>query len=314
MDINLIHPDLRKSTTSMPKLPIQSGFGRALTRLLLTALVPKVKIPAGVQIEQLTTSGGLKLRIYSPAKQKTAAALLYIHGGGMIIGSPKMDDARLASIASELGVVVVSPDYRLAPEHPYPAPVDDCHAAWTWMLENSAPRGFDVNRIAIGGESAGGGLAAGLVLRLHDEAGVQLVAQWLFCPMLDDRTAQDRSLDGVEHFIWNNSMNLVGWGSYLGANFGTEKVADYAAPARRKDLSGLPKAWVGVGDVELFFEEDRAYAERLKAAGVDCELDIVSGAPHAFEGLAPESQLSKDYMSKATSWLAEALGASSKRG
>ena len=104
-------------------------------------------------------------------------------------------------------------------------------------------------------------------------------------------------------------MNLVGWGSYLGSNFGTEKVSDYAAPARRKDLSGLPKAWVGVGDVELFFGEDKAYAERLKAAGVDCELDIVPGAPHAFEGLAPESQLSKDYMEKAVSWLAKALGA-----
>jgi acetyl esterase/lipase len=307
MDINLIHPELRKATASFPKLPITSGFGRALTRSLLPLLLPKVKTPAGITIEQLKTPAGLKLRIYAPAGQNNRAAMLYIHGGGMIIGSPAMDDALLSSIAAELDIVIVSPEYRLAPEHPYPAAMDDCHAAWQWIQSNLASRGIDRSRIAIGGESAGGGLAAGLVLRIHDEGGPQPVAQWLFCPMLDDKTALDRSLDDVDHFVWNNKMNLVGWTSYLGKDIGSDEVSVYAAPARREDLRGLPKAWIGVGDVELFFEENKAYANKLTAAGVPCELDVVSGAPHAFEGVAPESQLASDYMTRAKSWLKASL-------
>jgi acetyl esterase/lipase len=307
MDISLIHPTLRKATSSFPKLPVTSGFGRALTRSLLPMLLPKPKTPAGITIEQVKTPGGLKLRIYTPAGQRTRAALLYIHGGGMMIGSPAMDDALLANTAAELDIVIVSPEYRLAPENPYPAPVDDCHSAWSWMQQNLSERGIDGKRIAIGGESAGGGLAAGLVLRINDEGGPQPVAQWLFCPMLDDRTALDRSLDEIDHFVWNNKMNLVGWQSYLGSSFGTDHVSAYAAPARRESLKGLPKAWIGVGDVELFFAEDKDYANKLTTAGVPCQLDIVSGAPHAFEGLAPESELAKDYLSRAKNWLKAAL-------
>ena len=309
MDINQIHPTLRKATASFPKLPVTSGFGRSLTRALLPLLLPKPKLPAGITIEKLKTVEGLSLRIYTPAGQRTRAAMLYIHGGGMMIGSPAMDDALLASTAAELDIVIVSPDYRLAPENPYPAPMDDCQSAWSWIQQNLLQRGIDGNRIAIGGESAGGGLAAGLVLRIHDEGGPQPVAQWLFCPMLDDRTALDRSLDDIDHFVWNNKMNLVGWRSYLGKSFGTDQVSAYAAPARREDLRGLPKAWIGVGDVELFFEENKAYASKLTSAGVPCQLEIVPGAPHAFEGLAPDSELAKDYLAEAKSWLKAALSA-----
>jgi acetyl esterase/lipase len=309
VDINQIHPTLRKATASFPKLPVTSGFGRSLTRALLPLLLPKPKLPAGITIEKLKTVEGLSLRIYTPAGQRTRAAMLYIHGGGMMIGSPAMDDALLASTAAELDIVIVSPDYRLAPENPYPAPMDDCQSAWSWIQQNLLQRGIDGNRIAIGGESAGGGLAAGLVLRTHDEGGPQPVAQWLFCPMLDDRTALDRSLDDIDHFVWNNKMNLVGWRSYLGKSFGTDQVSAYAAPARREDLRGLPKAWIGVGDVELFFEENKAYASKLTSAGVPCQLEIVPGAPHAFEGLAPDSELAKDYLAEAKSWLKAALSA-----
>jgi acetyl esterase/lipase len=177
------------------------------------------------------------------------------------------------------------------------------------MLENQAERQIDPHRIAIGGESAGGGLAAGLVLRLHDDGAQQPVAQWLFCPMLDDRTALERTLDELNHFVWNNKMNLVGWRSYLGDAIGTDQVSAYAAPARRTDFRGLPRTWIGVGDVELFFEENKAYAEKLSAAGVDCELDVVSGAPHAFEGLAPDSSLARDYLQRAKDWLRHAVAA-----
>jgi acetyl esterase/lipase len=307
MDLERINPELRKAMASFPKLPVTSGFGRALTRLLLPLLLPKAKLPAGIRIEEIETTNGVKLRVYSPSGSKSRAALIYIHGGGMMIGSPRMDDALLSATASELDIVIVSPEYRLAPEHPYPAAMDDCHNAWLWMLENAPERQIDRTRIAIGGESAGGGLAAGLVLRVQDEAGVKPMAQWLFCPMLDDRTALDRSLDEVNHFVWNNKMNLAGWSSYLGMDIGTDKVSAYAAPARRDDLSGLPKTWIGVGDVELFFEESKKYAERLSAAGVQCVIDVVAGAPHAFEGLAPDSKLAKDYMARSKDWLSKAL-------
>jgi acetyl esterase/lipase len=133
VDINQIHPSLRKATASFPKLPVTSSFGRALTRSLLPMLLPKTKLPAGITIEKVKTSSGLNLRIYTPAGQKTRAAMLYIHGGGMMIGSPAMDDALLATTAAELDIVIVSPDYKLAPENPYPAAVNDCHSAWSWI-------------------------------------------------------------------------------------------------------------------------------------------------------------------------------------
>jgi len=307
VDLDRIHPELRKATAAFPKLPVTSGFGRALTRALLPLLLPRTKTPAGVSIDQVKTSSGVTLRVYTPSGKTPRAALLYIHGGGMMIGAPKMDDALLSNTAAELDIVIVSPEYRLAPENPYPAAMDDCHDGWAWMLENSTQKQIDTSRMAIGGESAGGGLAAGLVLRLHDEIGPKPVAQWLFCPMLDDRTALDRSLDQLDHFVWNNKMNLVGWSSYLGNLIGSEQVSAYAAPARRSDFSGLPKAWIGVGDVELFFEENKQYAANLSAAGVDCELDVVAGAPHAFEGLAPDSTVARDYMTRAKNWLKKAL-------
>lgn len=309
MDIKLVHPELRKATASFPKLPVTSGFGRALTRLLLPLLVPKAKTQPGASIAWLKTSSGQKLRVFTPATKETKAALLYIHGGGMIIGSPQMDDVLLSRISSELDIVIVSPQYRLAPENPYPSAIDDCNEAWHWMLENAANYDIDTKRIAIGGESAGGGLAAGSVLRIHDEGGTQPIAQWLFCPMLDDRTALDRSLDDVNHFIWNNKLNLTGWTCYLGTQIGADNVSAYAAPSRRKDLKGLPKAWIGVGDIELFYEEDRKYAEALKAAGVACELDVVAGGPHAFEGMAPDAEVSKHYMARAIGWLSKSLAA-----
>jgi acetyl esterase/lipase len=312
MDINLIHPELQKATSSFPKLPVRSSFGRAFTRAilpLLPMLLPQPKLPAGIKIETIKSPSGRALRVYSPEGTKTRAGMLYLHGGGMMIGFPAMDDALLANTASELDIVIVSPDYRLAPEHPYPAPLDDCHEAWQWLLENASQRGIDTKRIAIGGESAGGGLAAGLVLRIHDEGGQRPIAQWLFCPMLDDRTAMDRSLDAVNHFVWDNKSNLTGWKSYLGTLFGSDQVPAYAAPGRRNDFNSLPKAWIGVGDVELFYEEDKKYAERLTAAGVACEIDVVAGGPHAFEGLAANAQVSKDYISRAKSWLRSALAA-----
>jgi acetyl esterase/lipase len=241
--------------------------------------------------------------VFTPDGGGNGGALLYMHGGGMVIGTAAQEDAHLAQIAAEMNIVTVSVEYRLAPEHPFPAPLDDCFAAWIWLVSQSLDRGIDPSRIVVGGQSAGGGLAAGLVQRIHDHGGPQPVGQWLFCPMLDDRTAARRDLDSVKHFLWNNRSNLIGWTAYLNTSPGADSLPAYASPARRSDLSGLPPTWIGSGDIELFFDENVAYAEALRIAGVECVLDAVPGAPHAFESVAANTQLAKDYTARAEAWL-----------
>jgi acetyl esterase/lipase len=198
---------------------------------------------------------------------------------------------------------VVSAEYRLAPENPCPAAIDDCHTAWTWLRERAASLGVDPARVAVGGQSAGGGLAAALVQRLHDEVGPQPLAQWLFCPMLDDRTAARRDLDRVGHLVWNNRLNHFGWRAYLAAEPGVSKVPRYAVPARRGDLSGLPPAWIGVGDIDLFHDEDRAYAEQLRADGVETQFEVVPGGPHGFEAWGRDTEVGRTYLAAARTWL-----------
>jgi acetyl esterase/lipase len=195
---------------------------------------------------------------------------------------------------------VISANYRLAPDDPFPAAHDDVYAAWHWVHEHATELGVDPGRLVIGGESAGAGLAASLVQRIHDDRGVPPIAQWLFAPMIDDRTAADESLDIVDHWVWNNRANRVGWSGY-----GTDTVPAYAAAARRTGLAGLPPAYIAVGDIELFYAEDADYAERLEQAGVPVRLDIVAGAPHGFENWARETELARALMRRAHNWLAE---------
>jgi acetyl esterase/lipase len=217
-----------------------------------------------------------------------------------------MDDRFCGETARDLGVVVVSVDYRVAPQHPFPAAHVDVHAAWEWLVRNAADLGVDPTRIAVGGQSAGGGLAAALVQRLHDE-GTDAAAQLLLCPMLDDRTAADRSLDARAHLIWNNRSNLVGWTSYLGGPPGEAQVPPYAVPARREDLAGLPPTWIYASDIELFHDEDVDYARRLEAAGVDVTVEIVAAVAHGFEAWARDTPLARELTASARAWLGEQL-------
>lgn len=300
-----VAPELRSKMMTVPPAVIGNGIGRWVLRGMMRMM--RGKAHDGVKVETRTADGGVKLRIYTPERGATGAALLWIHGGGLVIGSPMQDDQFCADTARELGITVVSTAYRLAPDFPFPAALDDCAAAWTWLQRSAAALGVDPARVAIGGQSAGGGLAASLVQRIHDAGGVQPIAQWLFCPMLDDRTAARRELDAVGHFVWNNRSNRVGWSGYLGGAMGTERVPDYAVPARRDDLRGLPPAWIGTGDIELFYDEDKTYAERLTDSGVDCTLDVVAGAPHGFEALAPNTALAQSYFSRSRTWLGEQL-------
>ena len=246
-------------------------------------------------------------RIYRPRLQRSNGALLWIHGGGYIIGNAAIDDALCGEIASNLGIVVVSADYRLAPRHRYPAALDDCHAVWLALLSEADALGVDPQRIVIGGMSAGGGLAAALVQRIIDEERARPIGQLLFAPMLDDRTAARRELDAAAHPVWDNGLNHLGWKSYLGKAPGVSEMPRYAVPARRADLSGLPPAWIGVGSIELFHDEDVDYASRLEAAGVPVSLEVVSGAPHGFEAWARDTPTGRAHIDKAIRWLGETI-------
>ncbi|WP_329347904.1 alpha/beta hydrolase [Streptomyces sp. NBC_01261] len=260
MQLDLVDPELHRAVRRMPRLPVRGKVGRRIVR----AVVRRGGIgkpAAGVTITDVDE--GQRIRLYTPAGGGSGAALLWVHGGGYLIDGIAQDDALCSTTARELDIVVVSADYRLAPEHPFPAALDDTFTAWQWLQASAGKLGIDPERVALGGSSAGAGLAACLVQRLHDAGGTQPLAQWLLAPMLDDRTAARRELDPAQHLVWNNAANRTGWGAYLG---------------------GLPAAWIGVGDIDLFTDECRAYADRLREAGVDCAFDLVPGAPHGFEG------------------------------
>ncbi len=198
---------------------------------------------------------------------------------------------------------MVSVRYGLAPEHPFPVALDQLTAAWDWLQAGADGLCAAPDRVALGGESAGGGLAAALAQRLLDTRPTQPIAQWLFAPMLDDRTAADRSLDAVDHRIWNNVMNRVGWSAYLGDEPGSPALPEYAAPARRQDLRGLSPVYLAVGDIELFHDEVVDYGARLTGAGVPVTLDVVPGGPHGFENWARTTPPAVALVRRAQDWL-----------
>ena len=300
MELDRVAPELRGPMRKASAPGIEHRLGRRLISAGL-AVMPSGKVD-DVEIER-RSAAGQGVRVHRQHVARSSAALLWIHGGGYVVGRAILNDRLCGEIARELGITVVATEYRKAPEQPFPAALDDCHAAWTWLQREAASLGIDPARIAIGGESAGGGLAAALAQRLHDEGGIQPVGQLLFCPMLDDRTATRRELDAVDHFVWNNRKNRFGWRSYLGAEPGTGAVPPYAVPARRDDLAGLPPAWIGVSEIELFRGEDIAYADRLRAAAVPVELDVVPDAPHGFESWAPDTAIARQHHARASAWL-----------
>jgi acetyl esterase/lipase len=236
-------------------------------------------------------------------------ALLWIHGGGYVIGSAEQDDLTVKAIVSEIGCAAVSVDYRLAPETTHPGPVEDCYVALTWLHAHAGELGVDVGRIAIGGASAGGGLAAGLGLLNRDRGEVPLAFQLLISPMLDDRTVTHS--DPHPHtgeFMWTHDSNHFGWSSLLGQELGGEGVPPYAAAARAEDLAGLPPTYISVGALDLFLEEDMEYARRLIRAGVPTELHVYPGAYHGFS-MVPDAQVTQASARDIISALRRALSA-----
>jgi acetyl esterase/lipase len=246
------------------------------------------------------------LRVHRPTGASgRLPGIVTMHGGGYVIGTYLMDDVLLDRWCPLLGIVGVSVEYRLAPETPYPGPLEDCYAALRWAHENADALGIDRSCLGIQGISAGGGLAAALALAARDRGEVPLAFQLLDCPMLDDRQGTP-SLRAAGLYVWGAASNEFGWRSYLGDRYGSDDVPPYAAAARARDLGGLPPACVVVGSIDGFRDEDVDYAQRLNQAGVPCELYVVAGLPHAYQ-MAPDAAAVRDAEHCKDRWLERQL-------
>ena len=250
--------------------------------------------PTEVTIEERMIpgpGGDLRVVIYQPPTEAPRPGLLWIHGGGSSIGDAR-DDGSCVPHAEHSGCTIVSVDYRMAPDHPAPAGTEDCYAALNWMVEHAADLGIDTDRIAIGGASAGGGMAASLALMNRDRSGPKINFQLLLYPMIDD-THDTHSGHFVTHpSVWNRDVSMKAWKMYLGDSYGGD-VSPYAAASRATDLSNLPPAFITVGTMDLFRDENIEYARRLLAAGVPTELQVYPGCFHGSEGMAPQAAVSQ---------------------
>jgi acetyl esterase/lipase len=274
-----------------------------------------VDLTAGgaVKVEERQVPGpegepDITLLILSPtADGAPRPAIVHAHGGGMVLGDRRFGVEAFLPYVAEGNAVVVSVEYRLAPEHPDPAPVEDCYAGLVWTAKNAAELGIDPEHIMIAGSSAGGGLAAGTALLARDRAFPKLSHQILICPMLDDRfeTHSSRMLD--EEGFWDRNSNLFGWTALLGERRGGPDVSQYAAPARAEDLTGLPRTYIDTGSAETFRDETLTYARRLSEAGVSVDLHMWGGGFHGFDTLAGHSALSRASLATRDEFVRRAL-------
>ncbi|WP_174183747.1 alpha/beta hydrolase [Nocardia barduliensis] len=274
------HPDLRLAATVLPD--------RTFSPALLPLVRRLISFTGDRDTEVVRVTGDVPVRVHRPEPGPSPRpGLLWVHGGGYVMGAARQNDTLCRHLATELGAVVAAVDYRLAPENPYPAALNDCYAALQWLGDQPD---VDADRIVVAGSSAGGGLTAALAFAARDRGGVQPVLQVLSYPMLDDRSIGD-DLRNSDFRLWSVTCNRFGWKAYLG-----DADPTVAVPARREDLTGLAPAWIGVGTLDLFHTEDLAYAERLREAGVPCEVLEVPGAFHGFDEILPKAGVSRDYL------------------
>ncbi len=301
------HPDLTRARF-MPRTSATRGNRRLLRAI---TRIGRNRPPTDGELVDLGNGASVRVQrpFTAPATDagKRRPGILYLHGGGLIIGSAVQGDPLCRRLADELGAVAASVGYRLPPEHPYPAPLDDCYAALQWL---AAQPDVDPARIAVIGLSAGGGLAASLALLARDRGEVSLAGQVLAYPMLDDRTDESAAAHPRMLRLWNGPSNRLGWGMYLGEGKALAPGAgsaarpldaatlEHAVPARRGDLTGLPPAWIGVGTLDLFHDEDVEYARRLTDAGVPIELHVIEGAYHGFDASEPTAAVSVDFVQR----------------
>jgi len=263
----------------------------------LARLAPPPAIDLGEESLLVETAGRAPVRVLAvrPAGLPSPLpAFLHVHGGGYVMGASASMALQARRMAESLGCLVLSVDYRIAPEAPYPGPLEDCYTVLQWMHSNEAELELDPHRIAIGGESAGAGLVAALALLARDRGGPSVLFQSMTAPMLDDRTVvRPPQNPWVGHIGWSPESNGFGWSAYLGDIApGSETVPEYAAAARARDLQGLPPALIQVGALDLFLDECMEYARRLMVAGVPTELHVYPGAHHSFETWAPFAHVS----------------------
>jgi triacylglycerol lipase len=313
MDVrNLVDPAYRSLVEAMAANAVDWS-NPAKVRADRRALMPPAPIPDTVAWADHDAPGpegspSVMVRLYRPAGATgTLPCVYWIHGGGYMGGTADGANETASDWALDLQCAVASVEYRLAPENPYPAPLEDCYAGLHWLIHNAGELKIDPGRVVIGGGSAGGGLCAGLALLARDRGELSVSGQLLVYPMIDDR----RSLPSSqwETWVWTKQSNETGWKAYLGELFGGPGVPAYAAASRASDLAGLPPAYIAVGSLDLFLSEDIDYAHRLLQAGVPTELHIYAGGPHGFDApaLGGKSELGGRARADMKTWLRGAL-------
>ena len=312
---HLVAPELESSIDLFPEMDFSQGIAPFRDGFVFRALLPLPPELETVVCEERLIPGAagapdVRVLHYTPPGTASAPrpAVLYMHGGGYVIGDAEMTDPVNRQTVLQLDCVLISVDYRLAPETPWPGSLEDNYAALCWLSGNAAELGVDPARIAIAGDSAGGGLAAALAIYARSKGGPAICFQLIDFPMLDDRTcvsADPHPYAG--EFVWTPEKNYFGWKSLLGVEPGSDDVHETAAPARAKDLSGLPPAYISIGALDLFLEECLEYVRRLTRAGVPTELHVIPGAYHGYglAGAAPQAKLAAMLRTRA---LARALG------
>jgi acetyl esterase/lipase len=315
--LDQLDPELRvvveKLPTDRPLDLKDIPAARAKMKKMLIALLATYPPVEGVTSQDQFAAGlqgepAVRVRVYRPnAQPKKLPALFWIHGGGYVMGDIEQDDRLMKQLVNRIGCVAISVDYRLAPEDPFPAPVEDCYAGLKWLFAHADELGVDPSRIAIGGASGGGGLAAGLALLVRDRGEMRVAFQLLIYPMIDDRNVTPASYAISDPRMWNRESNRLGWKAYLGRDGGGDGVSPYAAAARATDLTNLPPAYIPVGALDLFVDENIEYAQRLIQAGVPTELHVYPGAFHGFDLFVPSAKVSKQFKADRDNALKRAL-------
>jgi acetyl esterase/lipase len=302
---DLLHPDIAKTVGALALPPMTDELVATIRSVDMSAPV----VSDAVECIDLLVPGdpALPMRVVRPRGIASPLPCLYsMHGGGYVIGTYDMDCALFEAWCPKLNIIGVTVDYRLAPDTPYPGPLEDCYRGLRWCIDHAHDFGIDARRIGVNGLSAGGGLAAALALLARDR-GLPLAFQLLDSPMLDDRqTTRSSQIDDLP--VWSRESNEYGWRSYLGDLYGTDAVPYTAAPARAEDLSGLPPAFVSVGAVDGFLDESVDYAMRLNHAGVPTELHVYPGACHGYQ-LADQCEITLQSRRDQEDWITRQLRA-----
>ena len=303
--LHLLDATVAAAVDRLPMMPLtrETIVARrvAMSQLMKSAVQTQPDIPEISTAEYSVTDSAdappVRIFVYRRSEiSQPTPVLLWMHGGGYVGGSAEWDHHLVKTLAHAVGCCVVSIDYRLAPETPFPGAINDCYSVLQWTHKNAAQLAVDVERIGVAGISAGGGLAAALALLARDRREVNLAFQCLLQPMLDDRHASSAYRHPFAgEFVWTASHNHVAWLALLGIEPGDERVSHYAAPARAKSLQGLPPTFIAIGALDLFVEESIEYARRLIRDGVSTELHVHPGACHAFQFLAPATPLAKSH-------------------